>query len=79
MTETAILKYTEKRIDPKEALNNIRPFYGVHLKDRSPDGKGKAAVAATIDVDGGHYYENPLLNGRKMSRLTYNESKKVGL
>jgi hypothetical protein len=30
-------------------------------------------------LDGGNYYDNPLLNGRKMSKLTYNESKKVGL
>jgi hypothetical protein len=39
MTETAILKYTEKRTDPKEVLQKIKPFYGVHLRDKSPDGK----------------------------------------
>ncbi len=82
MQETAILKYTEKRVDAKEALNYIKPFYGVHLTDKSPEKNGKSAAAAappSIDVDGGHYYENPILKGRKMSKLTYNESKKAGL
>ena len=78
MTETAILKYTEKRIDAKEALNYIKPLYGVHLKDKVPEGKAPTA-APSIDVDGGSYYENPILQGRKMSKLTYTESKKVGL
>jgi hypothetical protein len=81
MTETAILKYTEKRIDPKETLHHLKPFYGVHLKDKAPEGKGKGKTTAapSIDVDGGTYYENPILQGRKMSKITYNESKRVGL
>ena len=82
MTETAILKYTEKHIDPKETLQHLKPFYGVHLKDKAPESKGKgksSAAAPSLDVDGGSYYENPLLQGRKMSKLTYNESRRVGL
>lgn len=79
MTDNAIRKYHEKHMDPKEILEQVKPFFGVSLRDRSPDGKNPESFQPSVELEGGLYSDNPMLRGRKMSRLSYNQSKKIGL
>lgn len=66
----------EKRLDPKANLEKMKPTYGVHIKDYFEETQ---ASSSKLDVDGGLFDDNPEFKGRKMSKINYNQSKKVGL
>lgn len=70
MTDALIQRYLGTEIKP--ALENIRPIYGVSLKDLNE----KPVIAD--ELTGGKYESNPEL-GRKMSKLSYIKSFKNGL
>jgi hypothetical protein len=70
MTDVLIQRYLATEIKP--ALENIRPIYGVSLKDLNE----KPVIAD--ELTGGKYESNPELS-RKMSKLSYVKSFKNGL
>ena len=55
-------------MDPKSNLEIIKPMYGVHLKDYAEE---IAKSSSQLDINGGLYDENPILNGKRMSTINY--------
>lgn len=55
-------------MDPKASIEKMKSMYGVHIKDYAEE---IATSSSQLDLHGGLYDENPILNGKRMTKINY--------